>query len=78
MYKDVMRYWSRVAIRKLFIYHLIFFFILTPFLASCGGGSDSPDDTTVGPYPTEAAIVADAAETQNRSAQTAIICILYS
>jgi hypothetical protein len=37
------------SIQKSVVYHLIFFFILTPFLASCGGGSG---DVTVPPHDT--------------------------
>jgi len=36
---------NRSAIQKFVVYHLIFFFILTPFLASCGGSGDSSSST---------------------------------
>jgi uncharacterized protein (TIGR02145 family) len=62
---------NRTLIQKFIVYHLVFFFILTPFLASCGGGGTSSDNNRPTAL-TEEEIVANAAEAQNRSAQTAI------
>jgi hypothetical protein len=61
--------WSSAASRKIIVYHLILFFIITPFLASCGssGGTDGTNNTS-GTDP-----VADTASDQNRSAKDAIL-----
>lgn len=70
----IMRFWSHAASRKFFIYPLILFFILTPFLSSCSSSSDS-DDAGAGSGPgtvTTSDTLAEAADSQNESAQTAM------
>jgi len=68
MAKGLVHSWSSAANRNIVIYHLIFFFVFTPFLASCGGSGDT-DSTN---YTASANSVADTVDDQNKSAEAAI------
>ena len=68
MAKGLVHSWSSAANRNVVVYHLIFFFIFTPFLASCGGSGGTGGTNTTA----RADSVADTADDQNKSAEAAI------
>ncbi len=70
MQKKVKHFWNNAAIRELLIYHIIFFFIITPFLSSCSSSSNSTDSSNI-PSSTDTTVT-DAVDSQNRSAESAI------
>ncbi len=70
MHKKAKRFWNNAVIRELFIYHIIFFFIITPFLSSCSSSGNSSNNTNI-PSGTDTTM-ATAVGSQNRSAESAI------
>jgi hypothetical protein len=70
MQKKVRHFWRNAIVRELLIYHIIFFFVVTPFLSSCSSSGNNSNDTNT-PSGTDTT-VATAVESQNRSAESAI------
>lgn len=70
MHKKAKYFWRNAVIRELLIYHIIFFFVVTPFLSSCSSSGSSSNDTNI-PSGTDTT-AATAVDSQNRSAESAI------
>jgi len=72
MNKGFLSYWRRAAGTKRIVYPMIAFFLLTPFLLSCGGSGGTPGAEPASP----SRILTSAVDSQNQSAQDAVLDVI--